>query len=116
MRESIKSIIEWSEQAFPDATIEGQIEKYHQEQTESYDCLRGSKEELFELADCFIVACSIGRFDLEHAAYYFGDVEQMIIESEFTRQEVCAAVDAKMAINRLRSWEKKNGNYQHVEE
>ena len=116
MKESIKSIIEWSEQTFPDATIEGQIEKYHQEQIEMYDCTRGSEEELFELADCFIVACSIGRFDTEHAAYYFGDVEQMIIESDFSRQEVCAAVDAKMAINRIRKWSKGNGSYQHTEE
>ena len=31
MKESIKSIMEWHEQTFPDATIVGQIHKFQEE-------------------------------------------------------------------------------------
>lgn len=36
MKESIKSIIQWHEITFPDATLLGQKEKYHKEFQEWY--------------------------------------------------------------------------------
>ena len=73
MKETIKSIIEWHEQTFPDATLEGQLEKFEDERVEY-----GESESLEELADLFIVACGIARFDYVVALRAFWFVEKVL--------------------------------------
>lgn len=114
MIESVQSIIEWSRQTFPEATIGGQIQKFSDEMNELLQA-RTKFEKLFELADCFIVACSIGRFDTTTAITYFSLVYHMITERNILISDFEAAVDEKMKINRNRKWEIKHGNYQHKE-
>ena len=55
MKETIKSIIDWHEITFPDATLEGQLEKFKKERKE---CLDSEFTDISELADMFIVACN----------------------------------------------------------
>jgi hypothetical protein len=113
MKETIKSIIEWHEQTFPDATLEGQIEKF-------YDELAEYNEEynIKELADMYIVACGIARFDSVQALDYFAVVYKAIMDYKllavpFLLREV---IDDKMQINRKRKWGKQGNSYQHIEE
>ena len=120
MKETIASIILWHEQTFPDATLEGQLGKFRDEKLEyeeedSKDVF--SKATLMELADMFIVACGIARFDLLEGLDAFEEVLHWINNcSCFEVPDVMEAVQEKMKINRKRKWSKGKGNYQHVEE
>ncbi len=58
MKETILSIAKWHEQTFPDTDLQGQLAKF-QEETDEY----AEDESLAELADMFIVACGMTRFD-----------------------------------------------------
>lgn len=114
MKETIKSIIEWHEQTFPDATLEGQIEKFDDELSEY-----GESECLEELADLFIVACGIARFDFIEALPCFAKVEQLLKLWEkisVSRRAFEIAVNEKMQINRKRKWNKIGNTFQHIEE
>ena len=120
MKETIKSIIEWHEQTFPDATLEGQLQKYQDELQEYYEADEKDaygKAALMELSDLVIVACGIARFNLVQGLDAFDDALHMINHAScFCVEEVNEAVQEKMAINRNRKWGKGKGNYQHVEE
>lgn len=110
--ETIKKIIEWSEFAFPDATLYGQIDKFNKEYEEYFDADTDS-DKLKELADVFIVAFSISRFDIGEGLYYINDAIQLHSDSVFSMDELVEAIQNKMAINRQRKWKKQNGQYQH---
>jgi hypothetical protein len=120
MKETIKSIIDWHEQTFPDATLEGQLEKFKDEEKEyeeadEKDVL--AKSTLMELADLVIVACGIARFDLLEGLYAFESALHWINKcSCFEVDDVASAVQEKMKINRNRKWSIGKGNYQHIEE
>ena len=114
MSESIKTIIQWHEQTFPDATLEGQIEKFDDELSEY-----GESECLEELADLFIVACGIARFDNVSALVAFERVCEILKLWRVYYGEpvpLQMAIDNKMQINRKRKWSVGKGNYQHTEE
>lgn len=114
MKETIKSIIEWHEQTFPDATLEGQLEKFDDELSEY-----GESECLEELADLFIVACGIARFDFIEVLPCFAKVEKILKVWEkisVSRRAFEVAVNEKMAINRQRKWNKIGNKFQHIEE
>lgn len=116
MSESIKSIIEWHEQTFPDATLEGQLEKFEDEIKEFFEAELLSDEAATELADCFIVGCGIARFSFLSAMNAFSFVFGYLVgEVEFTKKFL-SAVENKMQINRKRKWGKKGNSYQHIEE
>lgn len=111
MKETIFSIIEWHTETFPDATEYGQRGKFkdeHAEYMKSYD--------LMELADMFIVACGVARFNAMASLPCFGAVNYFRYRSKWSEQDLGKAVDEKMAINRNRQWNKCDGKYQHVEE
>lgn len=110
MKESIKSIAEWSEHTFPDATLDGQLQKFKDEKREWWD---SERDDILELADMFIVACSLTRFNSPEAMFCFGRVEEELCHSAFVTQDLEKAVDEKMAINRKRQWNFSNGQYQH---
>ena len=115
MAESIKSIIEWSEQAFPDATFVGQIGKFEDELQEYFNATN-HRDRIKELADIFIVAMSICRFQLDEGLYYLQQAWKIYEGSPYSLGNVCYNIQEKMKTNRSRKWEKKDGRYQHVEE
>lgn len=113
MKETVKSIIEWQEMAFPDATLEGQITKY---QEELHEWEESQYEDISELADMFIVACGIARFDLAQGLIYMADLyDQFVGNDSIGIDEVMSKVEQKMEKNRKRTWKKQdNGAYHHI--
>lgn len=114
MSESIKSIIEWHEQTFPMADLQGQLAKFDDELAEY-----GESECLEELADLFIVACGIARFDNVSALVAFERVCEILKLWRVNYGKpvpLQMAIDNKMAVNRNRKWAVGKGNYQHVSE
>lgn len=115
MKETVKSIIEWSEQAFPDATLDGQLRKFQDEYHEYFEA-REHGERIKQLADLFIVALSICRFELDEGLYYLHQAWKIYEGSPYSLGNVCYNIQEKMETNRSRVWEKKDGQYQHVGE
>lgn len=114
MKETIKSIIEWSEETFGDnITLEGQLTKFRDELNE---WLATDRTDITELADLAIVASSVARFSVIEAVSCFACVAEEGSRSQFTEQQLEEAINKKMKTNRSRKWEKKDGQYQHVEE
>lgn len=112
MKESIKSIIEWQEKTFPDATLEGQIKKFNEEYGEYHIAC----PDMRELADMYIVACGIARFDSVVALEFFSVVFQILhswntVGAVYVFKEI---IDEKMEKNRKRIWKKTgDGIYHH---
>lgn len=114
--ESVKSIIDWHTETFPEASLDGQIQKFLEEHVE-YTCATTPEEKLTELADCFIVACGIARFNIVYGSRFFSEVFEMFVEAkDVTIDALQKAINAKMITNRQRKWNKGKGTYQHVEE
>ena len=112
MKETVLTIAKWHQETFPDATMEDQLRKFDEEMKE-YNCSPSYEE----LADMFIVACGLCRFDLIVALSYFAIVAGTLSE----RKEIYSSaifpikVDEKMEKNRKRTWEKTpQGNYHHT--
>lgn len=113
-RETVASIIKWSEETFGDnITLEGQIKKFEDELDE---WLESDREDIMELADMAIVACSVARFSFEDMLDLFQRVSYELSRTLYTGKELEKAIAKKMAINRKRKWTIGKGNYQHVEE
>jgi hypothetical protein len=115
MQDTIKTVMEWSEQAFPDATLVGQTGKFEDELTEYFNATN-HQDRIKELADIFIVAMSICRFGLGEGLYYLQRAWKIYEGSPYSLGNVCYNIQEKMKINRSRKWEKKDGQYQHIEE
>jgi hypothetical protein len=113
MKETVYSIASWSQEVFPDATLEGQLNKFREEKAE---WLATNRADIYELADMAIVASSIARFSVVEAMFCFGRVEEELCRSIFTTRELEEAINKKMQKNLLRTWEKKDGQYQHISE
>lgn len=112
MKETVASIIEWHTKTFPDATLEGQINKFKEE----YDEYKSEFQTKQELADMFIAACGIARFDSVIALEFFAVVYQILHEWSIIGAIYVfkGLIDDKMEKNRRRVWEKtKNGLYHH---
>lgn len=112
-KETVFSIAQWHQETFPDCELEDQIAKFDEENKEYEE-----SNSMEELADMFIVACGICRFDTITAMAYFQIVGELLGD----REEIAAtvlfniAIEKKMAKNRSRVWEKTTqGSYHHVE-
>lgn len=116
MKETIKSIIDWHEQTFPDATLEGQEQKWEDERDEWENTSYGSKYELEELADMVIVCCGIMRFDYVEGFNYLAATLGRIQVMPTNGKDLWGAVERKMAVNRQRKWNKIGNKFQHKEE
>lgn len=116
MKESIESIAQWSRETFPNATLLGQLNKFKDEKEEWEASPSNSEAELFELADMFIVACSIARFSATEAMFCLRRVADILENTCFATQDLERAIDKKMEINRARKWCIQDGNYQHTED
>ena len=109
MRETPKTISDWSEQVFPTLVKESQQKKLIEELVE-YMKAKTEEEHIKELADIYIVASILReRFDCDLGFQAF----RSIFTNDMTA--VYPAVDEKMKINRSRVWEFKNGVYHHRE-
>lgn len=108
-KENIATIIEWHKKTFPDATLSGQLKKFVEEKEEYENADRSHRLE--ELADMFIVACGISRFDMWQGAAALSEVQFLF--SHHDKRNVLKTIDKKMAINRKRKWSGTNGMYRH---
>lgn len=116
MKETIETIAKWHRETFPDTTLDGQITKFNEEWDE-YFWAKTREEKIKELADVFIVACGIARFDLQEGLYYIGDAWQLYADSPFGWDDLGPAIEAKMKRNRTRTWGKTaEGTYHHTNE
>jgi hypothetical protein len=113
MKETIKSIIEWHEQTFPDATLEGQRLKFLAEM-EEFDTAHFYPERVMELVDMFIVACGVARFDADEAISEFACVRDRMLEKMIRLADFERYIDVKMQKNRKRVFvHSGEGHYQH---
>lgn len=110
--ETIASIVEWQEKVFPDARMTKQLEKFLEEEQE-FDAAIKRQDKLTELADMFIVACNVSRFNSIVAGGLFCLVHIKAEKHKFSSHKLQKAVDDKMAINRRRQWNSLGGKYQH---
>ena len=112
MKESILSIAKWHEETFPDTDLKGQMEKWHEEKNEWE---QSSCCDIKELADMFIVACGLTRFNSPEAMFCFTRICDELASSGFATQDLEHAIDTKMERNRARAWKKQNnGTYHHI--
>lgn len=111
MNETIDTIIAWHKKTFPDATLEGQKAKFEEELNEYNE-----NTTLQELADMYIVACGIARFDSIVAVEYFAIVYKALMDWKTigSVELVKQIVNKKMEKNRKRVWKKTGpGQYHH---
>lgn len=114
MKETIDTIIAWHKETFPNATLDGQKEKWKEEYKEYLYTEMNTEEELFEIADMIIVSAGIARFD-----YWLGlDYLYETFAITYKRLGRCVnaweAVQKKMEINKKRKWKKTaEGTYHH---
>lgn len=114
MSETIKSIIEWSEETFGDnITLEGQLHKFDDEVEEWF---LSAQKDIEELADMAIVASSVARFSVVEAMRCFAYVANRLAYSQFSITELEEAINKKQEKNRTRKWSIGKGNYQHIPE
>jgi len=115
--EDVASIIQWHKDVFPRADFEGQVKKWEEEYNEFLTARtnKDAAEMLSELADLFIVACGIMRFNLIQGC------QRMLLWNELRYTHGWAystcegTINKKMKKNRARKWEYLgNGNYHHV--
>ena len=116
MKETIASIIKWHEHTFPDATLEGQEQKWDDERLEWENTSSGTPDELLELADMVIVCCGIMRFNYAEGFDYLASTLGRIQVMPTNGKDLWEAVEHKMQINRNRKWGKQGNSYQHIEE
>lgn len=108
----IREIIKWHEQTFPDATLEDQLRKFDEEYREWKE-----SQTMQEIADMFIVACGVARFDGYEAMHCFWKTERSL---SFCKRHGLAGifpviVAQKMEKNRKRVWAKQqDGTYHHT--
>jgi hypothetical protein len=112
-KETVSSIAQWHQETFPDCGLQDQMDKFDEEAKEYEE-----SNSLIELADMFIVACGIARFDSVIALEYFAEVYKLLKRWKriATVPVFHMVIDEKMEKNRNRVWEKTTqGNYHHVE-
>lgn len=114
MNETIATIIQWHEKTFPDATLDGQKTKFAEELGEYNESVN-----MEELADMFIVACGIARFNSVVALEYFAVVFNALLGWKLIGVHglLMTIIDNKMKKNRARTWKKTGGGtYHHTKE
>lgn len=112
--ETVASIIKWSEETFGNnITLYGQIDKFDDEYQE---WLASDRNDIMELADMAIVACSIARFSITATMVSMQEVQHELEKSDFMSADLEETINKKMAINRKRKWSVGKGNFQHITE
>lgn len=115
MKETFQTIQDWGKQTFGDnITMEGQIEKWHDERKELEETSSMTPDELFELADLVIVSANIMRFDFKTGFHYLAETFKLLATTKYSGEELWNAVEKKMVKNKLRVWDTTNGRGQHL--
>lgn len=117
-KETWETICKWHKKTFPDATLVGQIEKFDEERCEFMNEADADKK-ILELADMYIVACGVERFDVNKAnalkdeivSHLCGFLPDMPLMQR--HEMLWVAIREKMRVNRRRKWRKLNGQYKH---
>lgn len=115
--ETIDSVMAWHRKTFPNATANGQLNKWDEEYAEFRDACRHGTilEQIRELVDLFVVACGIMRFNTEAGCMKMLHWCELRKEHAFFLPTVREELNKKMRKNRARKWEYLgNGNYHHV--
>lgn len=115
--EDAATIIKWHKDTFPRADFEGQVKKWEEEYNEflSARTRNNVPEMVSELADLFIVACGIMRFNLIQGCQRMLLWNELRYTHGFAYSTCETGVNKKMKKNRARKWEYLgNGNYHHV--
>lgn len=111
MSETIDTIIKWHTETFPDATLDGQIAKFEEEEKEYNKAPLRSEDSLFEVADMVIVSAGIARFNYVEGIRMLAYAVEL---AEFSVGDIWQAVEKKMKKNRKRIWNKTaDGQYHH---
>ena len=115
--EDIATIIQWHKEVFPEADFEGQLKKWEEEYGEFLTARthKDTAEMVAELADLFIVACGIMRFNLIQGCQRMLLWNELRYTHGWSHSTCQEAINKKMKKNRARKWEYLgNGNYHHV--
>lgn len=107
------TIMQWHKETFPNATLEEQEHKFLIEFDEYIEAI-GKDEQTKELADMQIVACGIARFNRERSQVLTNKILKYAKKFRHNLDDLDAAIQEKMAINRKRQWHKVNGEYRHI--
>lgn len=105
----ILNILLWNIKTFPKLTKISQFKKFSEELEEMLKCENNTKEYYEELADCYIVAYGMFRFDFRLALYLIRTCNFYNQNRKFTKQKI----KEKMKINKKRLWGYSNGVYHH---
>ena len=103
-------ISQWHKKVFPDVTVAEQRQKAGREAAE-YMAARKTAAKLEEAADFFIVNAVLARRFSDPV----GRLTVLMMKSLPEFDEIAATVEAKMAVNVNRSWQKIRGEWRHVE-
>lgn len=115
--EDVATIIKWHKEVFPEADFEGQLKKWEEEYGEFLTARthKDTAEMVAELADLFIVACGIMRFNLIQGCQRMLLWNELRYTHGWSHSTCQEAINKKMKKNRARKWEYLgNGNYHHV--
>lgn len=107
LRDKIKKVHEY---LFYNTNFDTQLKKYKEECSE-FDNAETNEEKIEELADMYICACGISRFD-----YTLGYqlMEYVLKCKNHKEQDILIAVTKKMNILQERDWEEtEDGYYKH---
>ena len=106
MSETFETIQQWGKDTFGDnITLEGQIEKWHDEYAEFVDTT--DENRLSEAADLVIVSMNIARFNLKVGFDYLAQTCHLLYETEYDGLALWEAVEQKMQTNRQHITENK---------
>lgn len=108
MNEKIRKVHEY---LFFDTNLMAQMSKYNDEFNE-YLNAKDEKERIMELADMYICACGIKRFDYVIGCHLCNAVLDTF---GYSREKILDAIVEKMNILQERKWDRDdNGYYQHI--
>lgn len=106
---TIIDVIVWNKKTFSLLTETSQYRKFQEETTELNKTRFKSKKYFKELADCYIVAFGMFRFDLKIAIRFLKYLDYYNCDSKI----ISKAIKEKMEINKKREWKYVNGIYHH---
>ena len=107
---SVHDIASWHEEAFPFATPADQKIKFKEELREWNE-----SHDLSELADMYVVACGMTRYETLDAQIAFHQINEECLLNHIMSADLLDAVDKKMSINKQRQWKRlASGVYKHI--
>ena len=101
-KELDNEILKWHKKTFKHATFFSQLEKFKEEKAELDREEKGSEDWYMELADCYISALGISRFNNKVSSDL---IWNLISDNEFYIENLEPFIVKKFKINKARKWE-----------